>query len=275
MVKRGQGLNATTDFNVTSGGSLTLGSFAQARTDLNALSADSSYRLAVILWKPLWIEEVVAELRRHCPGLIFYRSHIDNKFQLVCYQSSPSAEKDYATTISWDAHICQDYPFRVTETPIDEIYTRIYVHYRWFAPQSQTIRTAFVTPSGSDDGEGNDDATRESNASTYETRYGTQNVWEGSFPWIIDKDVAVALRNYYFDRLSQSLLRVEFTSFLNLSDLRLGHIINFSDDIDSHVVYPKYGDTTTWASKDYQATEIRRSHTDRGELYHVKALEVT
>ncbi len=270
----GNGLNATTDFNVSSGGSVTLGSFVQACTDLNALLT-GDYKLSVCQTEPIDIcEDFRREIQRHCPGLMIYRSKIDGKWQAVLYQASPSAEKLYHTAFSWEKHISHEHPFSMRETDASEICSRVYVSYRYSIPQSIYTKTAFISAAASDDGDGNTDATRVAAAVTRESNYGMKNTWEDKFPWIADTNTAVALRNYIFDR-SGPLWSVTFTTFLNGADLQKGHVISFNADVDAHVVFPKYGGTTTWESKLFQVTQIRRiSKDDAPELYTINAMEV-
>jgi len=273
MVKRGNGLVAADDFNITTDGDLTLGSWIQARTDLNAL-VTGDYKLCVSMTEETTVDEARVEMQRHCPGLLVYRSPIDGKWQAVCYQSSPSAEKIYSPAFNWNAHIDQKSPFELSQTPVDEIYTRVYVHYRYFAPQDKCLRTAFISPDGSDDGEGGTDGTRVTNAGTRETTYGMKNTFESDFPWIADKDSAVALRNYIFDRAAP-VLRPSFSTFHNAVDLRVGHIITFDADVDTHMVYPKYGGTVTWASKQFQVTQNPSTFKKgQGLVYHIQVVEV-
>ena len=262
LVKRGNGL-ATTDFNTTSGGGLTMGSFVQARTDLNAKSADAAYKLSVFLTEPINVWDAVAEIQRHCPGLAIYRSAVDNKFQAIVFEGTPGSEKTYTPAFSWADHIAHDQPFGLQESNSADVCTRVYVHYHWFAPEGKCLRTAFITPTDSDDGEGNEDNTRETAAGTSETDYGTKNVFEADYPWIIDKDTAVAQRDFLFDRYSTPKLAVEFSAFLNAADLRLGHVITFNADVDTHMPYIKYGDTATWAAKKFQVIELKHRLRDR------------
>ncbi len=274
LVKRGKGL-ATTDFNITSGGSLTMGSFVQARTDLNAKSADATYKLSVFLAEPINVWDAVAEIQRHCPGLAIYRSAVDNKFQAIVFEGTPGSEKTYTPAFSWADHIAHDQPFKLQESDSADICTRVYVHYHWFAPEGKCLRTAFITPTDSDDGEGTEDNTRETAAGTSETNYGTKNVFDASFPWIIDKDTAVAQRDFLFDRFSAPKLAVEFSTFLNAADLRLGHVISFDADVDTHMPYIKYGDTATWAAKKFQVIELKhRLREGRPYIITVTAVEV-
>ncbi len=274
IAKYGKGVNATIDFNLTTGGSLTLGSFVQARTDLNALMT-GDYELSIGLDEQMPLSAFVPEVVRHCPGLFFYRSPIDGKFQLICYQASPSAEKLYHTAFSWEKHIDKDSDFFIRETSVDEILTRVYVNYRWHAAQQKCLKTAFIGPTTSDDGYGGEYDAGEVLSAASEATYNLEHRWDDDFPWIQSNVVAATLRNNRFNRSYKPMLEAQFTTFLNAADLRIGHVISFNADVDSHVVYPKYGDTTTWASKLFQVTEIRRTFKKgRPELYTINAMEV-
>ena len=127
----------------------------------------------------------------------------------------------------------------------------------------------YIISSSSDDGNGSTaDSTRETAAKTAVWKYNATAMIEIDADWIIDKDTAVLLRNYYFDYYSEPHYIVDFDCTLMASDVEVGNIIEFDSTIMD--AYMKLGGAS-WSGKKFRVEGISRN----GAMsYHITAVEI-
>lgn len=88
--------------------------------------------------------------------------------------------------------------------------------------------------------------------------------------WIRDENSAVELRNRIFDLNSTPPTFAKIKT-LRMPDLQIMRVVRFSDDIDEHVSFPRYGSDGSWGNKAMRAIEVEQSC---GPSFHTEALLV-
>jgi hypothetical protein len=256
----------------------TLGSFPDARADLNlltdAITGSATYKLSVIANSETTRDGVMDDILNHTPSRC-YRDR-DGVLKMVVHNSAPATnqtERIYGTALSWKDHIVAE-SFKCGLSPIESIINEVYVNYRRSAIDGAFARTAFVTATASDDGVGTTDGTRETACSDSQTAHGATNRVTLDADWIHDATTATALRNYYLDRFKNPKVVFECQAIGLPSDIELGHILTVSTDVEAFIPCPKFDGSGTWSGVYFEIVELDLKITKNGNIYRLKCMEV-
>lgn len=194
---------STSDFEV---GSSTFGSFVEARTSLN-LKVTGDWDCLLAITDKVRPMQVAERLMSVFP-LAIYRSMLDSKFKAVVYKLSPDSF-DYFKAPNGSSHVWMpgetDEP-RAGLSPYDAVVNEVHVRYGHYAPTGELTKETYVSPDGSDDGNGTRDQTgaitasndREARAVRSKAIWGQRSITV-DIPEVYTDEIAVVVRNWLFD----------------------------------------------------------------------------
>jgi len=283
-IRRGQN-TASTLFNTTAS---TFGNFTDAWADLDGIAdAVSSGQDWNICYR--WVEtenpkQTRARLMQQAPLAIWF-SQFTGTYMAQCYKTAPDTWDYFAdpngTAYEWKPSDIIPETLRVYNTPLSECVNEVRINYRLYAPTNSLTRTTFVSPTGSDDGTGTQDQNttapddRETRASDQQSNLGFSTVGGTGNNLEIDCDqiyvdaVAVAFRNYLFDRFLYPRLIVEFDSWRG-AGLEPHMATLISDDMADILVPPYYpigSSAKAWSDLIFNTHAPRIRGTAQGIIY--------
>ena len=149
---------ATTDITTAA---TTFGSFAEARTALNA-KVSGDWDLSLSITERTTPTQLIDRLGGLAP-LKIYRSMLDGKFKALVYKQTPDTYDyfldPFGNNYSWKYSEDMAPKPKARLSPIDAVVNEVHVRYGGFAPDGSLTKDTWVSPDGSDDGSGNRDQT--------------------------------------------------------------------------------------------------------------------
>lgn len=202
----------------------------------------------------------------------------DGKRGIIALTPAPSPNYRSGSTFKFyaDEHI-EANTFKFGRTPLEQIVNQVYVDFDFDYGANEFRRTTFVSESDSDNGFGTRDQStiREAKASTSQSRFQVTREYRLKAYDVVAQGVAKQIRNFIFDWWWRSKLWIEFETYLNASDLSVGHVIQLGDEYihGMEIMAPDDGgdhwDDMTWWVMNVQ----RIAGTGTTPRYRVRGLE--
>ena len=252
-------------------GSSDHGSFTQARTDLG-----SYHKLAPIILETQPINQMLHRLAFQSRSVPIW--NVDGKRGIVALKPSPSANYRSGSTFSFyaDEHFDAK-SFKFGRTPLERVVNQVYVDFDFDYGTNEFRKTTFVTESNSDNGFGTRDEStgREAAAARSQGRFQTTRDFHMKAYDVVNQGVAKSLRNWIFDWWWRAKLWIEFETYLNASDLSVGHVIQLGDEVINGLTPTAPDDLYyTWDNFTWWVTHVERvAGTGTTPRYRIRALE--
>ena len=275
--------------------STTFGSFTEARTSLNA-KVSGDWDVIVSIVERTTPSQLIDRLEGIAPIKI-YRSMLDGKYKCVVYKQTPDTYDyfldPFGSNYSWKySEDMAESPKPIADlSPLDGVVNEVHVRYGGFAPDGSLTKDAYVSPDGSDDGSGTRDQNgalgaandREARAvrSAYFYGGGVTNGFRQSVtveaPEIYTDEVAVALRNYIFDRRWRRRVTLDFLTGPRAADFYQGMATLVDNELQDYVPCPYNpldgGSAKRWGDLKFYGNARRRAGVSG--RYLMRLVEIT
>ena len=252
-------------------GSSDHGSFTQARTDLG-----SYHKLAPIILETQPINQVLHRLAFQSRSVPIWNA--DGKRGIITLTPEPTA--NYRSGSTFDFYADEHFDaksFKFGRTSLERIVNQVYVDFDFDYGTNEFRKTTFVTESNSDNGFGTRDEStgREYYAANSQGRFQVVRDFRMKAYDVVNQGVAKQLRNWIFDWWYRSKLWIEFETYLNASDLSIGHVIQLGDEVINGLTPASPDDLYyTWDDFTWFVTDVHRiAGTATTPRYRVRALE--
>lgn len=271
----------------------TFGSFAEARTSLNA-KVTGDWDVIVSILDRTTPSQLIGRMERIAPIKI-YRSMLDGKYKCVVYKQTPDTYDyfldPFGANYSWKYSEDMAPKPRARLTELDSVVNEIHIRYGGFAPDGSLTKDCWVSPDGSDDGSGVRDQNgalgaandREARAVRSRDFYGSgvtggfQQSVTIDAPEIYTDEIAVALRNFEFDRRWRKKVALDFLTGSRAIDFYQGMATLVDNELHDHVPCPYIpldgGSAKRWGDLKFYGN-ARRQPGMRGR-YVMSLLEIT
>lgn len=217
------------------------GSLATAITDLSSKTMDA---MCLRVTSPITPDEMIERICSQVP-LHIGRSMYDGKWYAAVYQQTPSSDKyfldvDGSTNYKWKyTQDMLDGSVSVGFTPLDECVNEVHVKAAPFTPSGEYTKEAWVGPSGSNDGNGSDFASRETKAAGSRDDLHIKGTAFIELPDLI-WPMQAAYCEYYFDRFHRPRLVISFTTGQRGIGLEPGMATLIDNEMQDYIPIPYY-----------------------------------
>lgn len=151
--------------------------------------------------------------------------------------------------------------FQASTTRLENLSSDIRLRYGWHLPSGTWANEIWLNRNGTN---------LDTEASTYVAAaqatyddYGVENQQIHEFPDIWNKTTAEILLKWLFNKQRRRLVMVDFTTYVRHTDLRCGHVIQFSDEMSEVVVCPSES-TPDWENILFNVLGVSYSRDDQG-----------
>jgi hypothetical protein len=232
-------------------GSSDHGSFTAARTALGTY-----HKLAPIILEQQPVNQMLHRLAFQSRSVPIWNA--DGKRGIITLTPTPSA--NYRSGSTFDFYADEHFDaksFKFGRTALERVVNQVYVDFDFDYGTNEFRKTTFVTESNSDNGFGTRDqsAGREFYAGYSQGRFQVVRDFHMEAYDVVNQGVAKQLRNWIFDWWWRSKLWIEFETYLNASDLSVGHVIQLGDEVINGLtptapdnLYYTWDDFTWWVT---------------------------
>jgi hypothetical protein len=252
-------------------GSSDHGSFTAARTALGTY-----HKLAAAVLETEPINQLLHRLAFQARSVPIWNA--DGKRGIITLAPSPSANYRSGSTFDFyaDEHF-EAKSFKFGRTSLERVVNQVYVDFDFDYGANEFRKTTFVTESDSDNGFGTRDqsTSRELYAGYSQGRFQVVRDFHLKAYDVVNQGVAKQLRNWIFDWWGRAKLWIEFETYLNASDLSVGHVIQLGDEVINGLTPTAPDDVFgTWDDFSWWVTGVHRiAGTGTTPRYRIGALE--
>lgn len=280
-----QSIGGVTSGNICSSG---FGSFIQAETDLTALTG-VDWEIIFRILGPTNPDECLARLSEQSP-VAFWCGN-DGKWRAAVYNRTPTTASKFVDADgsiyywSYGTDIMAG-SFSCGLTPVRDVVNEVRVEYALFAPNNSFTKTTWVSPNGSDDGNGTADQTgaigtstdRSVRATNSRDDFGIKQARSFQMDQIYTDEQARVMRNYYFDIGVRPRIYGQFDTWNIGATLEVNQTIYLSDDLGDYVPVPLYPGNSlsprSWADIPMMVNSVERNISGDFEQYTVSFEEI-
>jgi hypothetical protein len=252
-------------------GSSDHGSFTVARTALGTY-----HKLAAAVLEKQPVNQLLHRLAFQARSVPIWNA--DGKRGIITLTPEPSANYRSGSTFDFyaDEHF-EANSFKFGRTSLERVVNQVYVDFDFDYGANEFRKTTFVTESDSDNGFGTRDSStgREVYAANSQGRFQVVRDFHMKAYDVVNQGVAKQLRNWIFDWWWRSKLWIEFETYLNASDLSIGHVIQLGDEVINGLTPTSPDDLYyTWDDFTWWTTHVWRvAGTGTTPRYRIRALE--
>ena len=252
-------------------GSSDHGSFTAARTALGTY-----HKLAAAVLETEPINQLLHRLAFQARSVPIWNA--DGKRGIITLTPEPSANYRSGSTFPFyaDEHFDAK-SFKFGRTSLERVVNQVYVDFDFDYGANEFRKTTFVTESDSDNGFGTRDQStgREFYAGYSQGRFQVVRNFRMKAYDVVNQGVAKQLRNWIFDWWFRAKLWIEFETYLNASDLSIGHVIQLGDEVINGLTPTAPDDLYyTWDDFTWWTTDVWRvAGTGTTPRYRIRALE--
>jgi hypothetical protein len=278
----------------------TFGSFRDAESDMDEWLDDVTGGSA-LSWKANMVmaaqTNVGSAINRICQQspMMVYKDY-GGTYNAICYPNgSPAAplrfDDSAGTAVDFHTNLAHedgsDYgkPYTLINprcglTGLQEVFNAFRVRYRPFAPLGSFDHSVHVDADGYRVWDATADAFVTSSdtlgdamdviCSASVTRYGKRRELAVDADTIHDHSTATAMLNYLTTRFPYRRVWFEAEAFLESYDLKPGHVIRISDDMNLVMPLPAYGEIN-WSTENFMVLDVQRRSSPHGPMVWFRA----